>query len=73
MSETIEWDEEVRLEVTMKVKAKANPEYFDGVLGRTPYDLAYAALITGRDDPARIDGFADLVGQVDIEFIEKGF
>jgi hypothetical protein len=65
-----EWDTEVELRVIMRVRARPNPEYFEGWQNRTPEGLAQTALLVGRDDPEGIDGYADLTGQVDIMSVE---
>ncbi len=67
-----EWDTEIELRVIVKIRAKPDPEFFEGWLGRTPEGLAQAALWTGLSDPSRIDGYADLVGDVDVRDIEVG-
>lgn len=61
-----EWDEEVTLLVTVRVKAKPNPEYFEGWMERTPQDLAQTGVWTGFRDPEHTDGYADLIGELDV-------
>jgi hypothetical protein len=66
----VEWIEEVRVEVTVRLNVRTDAAYFEGLQGRTPLMLAEAAILTGRDNPEHIDGFADFVGDVDIIYTE---
>jgi hypothetical protein len=66
----VSWDQDVTLTVVVHVKAEPHPQWFGGWLGRTPEDLAAAAVSLGRSDPARIDGYADLTGDVDVISVE---
>lgn len=59
----IEWDEEVELLVTVRVKASGQPE---ADYGRTAGTAAMQAVLVGRSDLSRIDGYADLEGDADI-------
>jgi hypothetical protein len=68
--EAFEWDEEVVLRVTMRVRAKPNPDFFEGLLGRTPEDAAYTAAWRGGMDLERTDGWADMLGEVDVVEVE---
>lgn len=63
-------DVEIELRVTVRVNVKPG-EDFQGWMDRTPEDLAKAALWTGRSDPSNIDGYADLVGGVDIMEVDS--
>lgn len=70
--EPVEWDEEVLVTVTMRVRVKSNPDYFEGLLGRTPQGMAQTALVCGRDRPDNLDGYADFTGDIDILWVEEG-
>lgn len=67
-----EWDEEVEIVIGLRVKAKPDPKLFEGWMGRTPLDLArYAAYQAGFYDLSRVDGYADLIGDVRVEYVEE--
>lgn len=73
--EELDWDEEVQLMVTLRVKAKKG-EHFEGWEGysgqpREPWQAASTALVTGVHDLENLDGFADLIGEVDIVYVEE--
>lgn len=62
---TGEWDEEVTLEVTVRVKVRPGSFHEpDKDYSRTPASLAATAVYVGREDPSNLDGYADLVGSV---------
>lgn len=48
LPELVEWDEEVSVLVTFRIKAKTNPDYFEGLEGRTPEHLAQSAAWRGE-------------------------
>jgi len=68
-----EWDEEVQVLVTLRVKAKPNLEFFEGWLGRTPLDAAMTGAWRGGCTLDRVDGFADLNGEVDVIDVQEGY
>lgn len=65
------WDEEVELRLVVKVRVRPNPALFEGWMERTPAGLAQTAIYAGLSDPAQIDGYADLLGEVRIDSIEE--
>jgi hypothetical protein len=69
-----EWDEEISVLVTVRIKARTNPEYFEGWMGRTPLDLAKSAALSGSiNDLERADGWADLIGEAYVVDVEEGY
>lgn len=70
MTDAFEWDEEVAVRVVLRVKARPNPELFEGLQGRTLRDAAVTGVYQGGCDLERTDGWADLFGEVDIVDVE---
>jgi hypothetical protein len=69
--EPIEWDEEVELRVICRVKGKSNPEIYEGDYHRNAVDAARMSVWCGIHRLERIDGFADLIGDVDIIEVDE--
>lgn len=67
---TIEWDEEVQVLVTVHVKARTNPEFFEKWYHREPKHAAMNAVWGGPESLERADGFADLIGEARIIDVE---
>lgn len=73
------WDEEVLVLVTFRVLATPDPEYYDGPPpekyggARTPMQAALTAAYRTGVSLANTDGFADLIGEVDVIHVEPGY
>ena len=68
-----EWNEEVQVLVTFRVKARPNHEFFEGWIGRTPLDAAFAGAWRAGCTLDQTDGFADLYGKVDVIDVQEGY
>ena len=71
--ERFDWDEEVTVLVTMRVRATPNPDYYEGLEGRTPLDAAMTGAWRGGCTLDRVDGFADMHGEVDVIDVQEGY
>ena len=66
------WRQEVTLEVTVEVDVWPGPHHeADQDYGRTPATLAQTMVYLGREDPSRVDGYADLEGSVVITSVQE--
>lgn len=65
----VEWDEEVRIEVTVRIRVRSNTR-FEGLQGRNARGMAEAALWSGRNRSDNLDGYADFTGDIDIVQID---
>lgn len=72
-SEDFEWDEQITVRVTFHVSAKPDPEQFNGLQGRAPSDAALSAGWTGGFTMGRRDGWADMIGEVDVVDVELDY
>lgn len=72
--EPIEWSQDINVMVTIRVNAKSNPEFYEGLGGRTPLDLAISAgWRAGLGNLGNVDGWADMLGDADVIDVQEGF
>jgi len=60
------WDALIEIRAYVRVKARPNSDFFEGWGNREPRDAAVQLIYAAGQDLATMDGFADLIGEVEV-------